>query len=108
VTGRVMTGALERALNALSGVERRALIALAGDDGLTISAPLRSVLWGLRVELLADAAREADVLAALAADELPELGRHDPPLPVADGPALTFDPVTRTFRPVAPGEPGYE
>lgn len=91
-----MTVALERALNSLSGVERRSVIRAASDlEGIGVA--LARILIGIRAELLSDVARELEMLSALDAEMAADRqALDDRPYPAATGPTLWFDPATGT------------
>lgn len=92
---RPMTEAMDRTLNGLTASQRRIVVKLAAEtcqaspDGL-----LSRLLHGLAVEVLSMQSDEAQVLHALSSDPDPVLEQMDArhPYPMADGPAITFDP----------------
>lgn len=65
---RQMTAGLEKALNSLSLTERKIVVKLAKDTNVPMSDPLRTVLLGVAIELLAIRAQESAILAGLEPD----------------------------------------
>lgn len=73
-----MTVALERALNSLSGVERRSVIRAASDlEGVGVA--LARILIGIRAELLSDVSREQEVMHQLAVEMVADRCFVEPP-----------------------------
>jgi hypothetical protein len=102
MTTRTMRPPLDAWLAALSPVERRVMARLAIEDGH--SELVSGLLRAIGAEILADVAREADVLRQLEADHTAYVEdvasravwpNGDPQPPT--GPAATFDPDTRTW-----------
>ncbi len=98
VTGRPMTGQLERALDNVTGKEREHTArALEVHEGV-----LQPLLRALALELRLAGLREAEVIAQSEADLADEDGRPYPPSPTP-GLELWFDPSSGQFTATPPG-----